>query len=105
MIGKTISKLLFWFRGKMDPVEIIHFSCDGCMATDWHEIVRGQIIGQTAYPIYGSRGENVEYLVVQLEDGSIQHFYRGYCMAATPDMAAKTQNPEEDLTGKWVYLT
>lgn len=87
------------------PREIIHFSCDGCMATDWNEVSRGHIIDETAYPIYGSRGEDVAYYVVRLQDGSIEHFYKGYCMAATPDMAAKTQNPEENLIGKWVYLT
>lgn len=87
------------------PIEIIHFSCDGCMATDWNEVTRGYIIDETSYPIYGSRGDDVAYYVVRLQDGTIEHFYKGYCMAATSDMAAKTQNPEESLIGKWVYLT
>lgn len=86
------------------PKTIIHFRCDGCMAQDWKEIDRGVIIGRVSRVLYGSRSAHA-FIIARRPDGSVFDCFANYCMVGEAYMAARTDNPDESLVGKMVYLT
>ena len=87
-----------------EPTTIIHFRCDGCMAQDWKEIDRGVVIGRVSRVVYGSPSAH-DFIIARRPDGSTFECFANYCMAGEAYMAARTDNPDESLVGKMVYLT
>lgn len=100
--GRPLSKLVAALSAPAGP-ELISFECNGCMAHDWRERDRGHVVDEVERVIYGSPYP-VTYLVVQREDGSTFDCYKPYCHEGTTEMQKHTDNPEESLVGKLVYL-
>lgn len=82
---------------------LIHFQCDGCMATDWREIQRGEIIGRTSRVLYGSP-RPVDFILARRADGVVFECFAVDCMPGQEYMQKNTENPDESLVGKMVYL-
>lgn len=82
---------------------LIQFRCDGCMGHDWVEVDRGIIVGRLKRVDYGSSRPN-EYYVVERPDGSRFEAYVPYCMPGEPYMQQHTNQPDESLVGKMVYI-
>lgn len=83
---------------------LISFDARGCMAHDWRERDRGVVTGYVRRKIYGSGPDGCGYWVVTRPDGSTFDAYEGYCMPGESDMQPRTDNPDEELPGKMVYV-
>jgi hypothetical protein len=101
-----LDKILGWFKSEpisKPALEIIHFQCNGCMATDWEEVWRGHVIDTKFETIYGSPSP-VKFIIVEV-DGKHVKCFANYCQMGSTEMQQWTRNPEESLLGKMVYLT
>lgn len=85
------------------PIELIHFQCDGCMATDWIEIDRGIITDYYSRFLYGGF-QPTDMVEVTRKDGSTFECFAVDCLEGQEYMQKNTKNPDECLVGKIVYL-
>lgn len=80
---------------------LIKFQCDGCMATDWRELDRGEITGRITRRV---GAYDCDYYVVMRADGSTFDAYVPYCSPGREEQQRWTENPDEPLVGKMLYL-